>query len=275
MLRRALEGVLTKEEGDELYSAFDQIGDIIVVRIPESLESRKKIIGRTLLEEVRPARSVYCQSSDVRGSHRTRDLELLAGEEGTQTEYREHGCRFAVDVERAFFSPRLSTERGRIADLVCDGETIVNMFAGVGTFSIVAAKTKACCVYSMDLNPVASALCEKNISQNKLAGSVVSINGDAAELVGARFRDAGDRTLMLLPERSDEFLQCAVDATKSGGTIHYYSHVHADAKKDAARLSEEHYMGIVPVESKIVSSRIVRAVGTRYYQTVVDATIQK
>ena len=124
MLKRALEGVLTDQESEELFSAFDQIGDIIVIRIPDSLLSKKKVIGETLLNEVSTAKSVFYQSSDVSGDFRTRKLELLAGEDKTETEYKEFGCRFIVDVEKAFFSPRLSTERERIVDVVNDGETV-------------------------------------------------------------------------------------------------------------------------------------------------------
>ncbi|MEE9564024.1 MAG: class I SAM-dependent methyltransferase family protein [Nitrosopumilaceae archaeon] len=275
MLKRALEGVLTDQESEELFSAFDQIGDIIVIRIPDSLLSKKKIIGETLLKEVSTAKSVFYQSSDVTGDFRTRSLELLAGEDKTETEYKEFGCRFFVDVEKAFFSPRLSTERERIADIVRDGETVINMFGGVGMFSILAAKNKKCTVYNIDINPVASKLCEKNISINKLAGEIISLNGDAAQIVNDQLKEKGDRTLMLLPERSDEFLESAILATKDGGIIHYYSHIHADKKQDAPKLSEEHYLEVTTVKSEILGSKIVRAVGPRYYQTVVDVKIIK
>ena len=276
MLKKALENVLTPEESSQLISAFDQIGEIIIVRIPDSLLPKKKLIGETLLNEVKIARSVFYQSSAVDGDFRTRDLEILAGEDKTETQYREFGCKFTVDVKNAFFSPRLSTERERIADLIEDGETVVNMFAGVGMFSIMAAKKKRCTVYSIDINPTASKLCEKNISSNKLLGKVISINGEASDVIRRKqLENKSDRTLMLLPERSDEFLQSAVDATKSGGVIHYYSHVHADKKSEAGRLSEEHYLKVAPVESQILGSKIVRPIGPRYYQTVVDVRITK
>ncbi len=275
MLKRALEGILTDQESEELFSAFDQIGDIIVIRIPDSLLSKKKVIGETLLKEVSTAKSVLYQSSDVSGDFRTRSLELLAGEDKTETEYKEFGCRFFVDVEKAFFSPRLSTERERIADVIRDGDTVINMFGGVGMFSILAAKNKKCTVYNIDINPVASQLCEKNISLNKLVGEVISLNGDAAQIVNDQLKEKGDRTLMLLPERSDEFLESAILATKNGGIIHYYSHIHADKKQDAPKLSEEHYLKVTNVKSEILGSKIVRAIGPRYYQTVVDVKIIK
>lgn len=275
MLKKALEGVLTESENDEIYSAFDQVGDILVIRIPDSLADKRRLIGETLLKNVKSAKSVFCQASDVDGEFRTRNLELLAGENKTETEYREFGCRFIVDVEKAFFSPRLSTERERIANLIQDGEIMINMFAGVGMFSIIAAKKKRCTVYSIDINPVASELCQKNISLNKLLGKVVSINGDATAVINEKLKDIGDRTLMLLPERSDEFLQTAIAATKDNGIIHYYSHIHADSKQNAPKLSEKHLLEICPIKIEILDSRTVRAVGPRYYQTVVDVKISK
>ena len=275
MLKKALENVLSEKESNELISAFDQIGEIIIVRIPDSLLSKKKIIGKALLDDVKIVRSVFYQASAVSGDFRTRDLEILAGEDDTETEYKEFGCRFTVDVENAFFSPRLSTERERIANLVQNGEIMTNMFAGIGMFSIMAAKKKKCTVYSLDINPVASKLCETNMGLNKLAGNIISINGDASEIIKEQLINKSDRTLMLLPERSDEFLKSAIDTTKDGGIIHYYSHIHADKKTEAGKLSEEHYLKVTPVKSEILHSKIVRAVGPRYYQTVVDVKISK
>ena len=275
MLKKSLENVLTSKESDELISAFDQIGDILIIRIPDSLLSKKKIIGETLLKEVKIARSVFYQASDVEGNFRTRNLEIIAGKDDTKTEYKEFGCKFIVDVENAFFSPRLSTERERIANLIQDGEIMTNMFAGIGMFSIMAAKKKKCTVYSLDINPTASKLCEKNIELNKLAGKIISINGDASEIITEQLIDKSDRTLMLLPERSDEFLESAINTTKNNGIIHYYSHIHADKKSDAAKLSEEHFLKISPIRYDILDSKIVRPVGPRYYQTVVDVKISK
>ena len=275
MLKKTLESILTSQESEELISAFDQIGDIIIVRIPDSLLAKKKLIGETLLKNVKIVKSVFYQASPVEGDFRTRNLEVLAGEDRTETEYKEFGCRFTVDVANAFFSPRLSNERERIANLIQDGETMVNMFAGVGMFSIMAAKKKRCTVYSIDINPIASKLCEKNIELNKLAGKVVSINGDTSKIIEEQLQGKGDRTLMLLPEKSDEFLESAIKTTKDGGIIHYYSHIHADKKSDAGKLSEKHYLEVTPVKSEILTSKIVRPVGPRYYQTVVDIKISK
>jgi tRNA (guanine37-N1)-methyltransferase len=152
---------------------------------------------------------------------------------------------------------------------------MVNMFGGVGIFSIIAAKMKKCTVFNIDINPFATKLCKKNIAINRLVGNVISIHGDASQVINSQLENKSDRTLMLLPEKSDEFLDSAILSTKSGGIIHYYSHIHADKKSDAAKLSEQHYMQITPVKSTILGSKIVRPVGPRFYQTVVDVKIKK
>ncbi len=273
MLKEAVTGILSEKEIEDLYGAFDQIGDIIILRIPDSLVSKKEIIGKVLLEKVKTAKSVFYQSSPVSGDFRTRKLELLAGEDKTETEYKEHGCRFIVDVEKAFFSPRLSTERDRIANLIQDGETVINMFGGVGMFSIIAAKKKKCTVYNIDINPNASRLCEQNINLNKLRGKVESITGDATKIIEEKLTGIGDRILMLLPERSDEFLDSAIKAAKKNGIIHYYCHIHGDKKNEVSRLAKEHFLEVMKIKAEILDSKIVRPVGPRFYQAVVDAKL--
>ena len=275
MLKQAMIGILSDAETEELYGAFDQIGNIIILRIPDSLLHKRKTIGEVLLEKVKTARSVYAQSSPVEGDFRIRKLELLAGEDKTETEYKEHGCRFKVDVEKTFFSPRLSTERDRIAELIQEGEIIINMFGGVGMFSIVAAKKKKCHVYNIDINPDAARLCSENILLNKLKGTVESIEGDAAKIIEERLLEVGDRVLMLLPERSDEFLDSAIKAAKKKAIIHYYCHIHAEKKDQVPVLAPQHFLSVVKVKSEILGAKIVRPVGPRFYQAVVDAAISK
>src|SRR5579863_2361335 len=275
MLKQAMASILTPEETEELYGAFDQIGNIIILRIPDTLLSKRKTIGEVLLEKVKTAKSIFYQSSPVEGDYRIRQLELLAGEDNTETEYKEHGCRFKVDVEKTFFSPRLSTERLRIADLVKDGEIIINMFGGVGMFSIIAAKKKKCHVYNIDINPHAARLCSENVRLNKLKGTVESIEGDATEVIEKQLVGKGDRVLMLLPERSDEFLDIAIKALKQKGILHYYCHIHSDKKNQLKEVVTNHFLSVVKVKSEVLGSKIVRHVGPRFYQAVVDAVISK
>ncbi len=277
MLKNVLAGVLDADEAAQVYSAFDQIGDIVIVKIPDGLAGKKKLIAQAILDNVTTAKAVFAQASAVRGDFRVRDLEFLAGENRTVTVYKEHGCRFKVDVARTYFSPRLSTERQRIAGLVNDSETIVNMFAGVGTYSIVIAKAnKTCKVYSIDSNPVASELCAQNARLNKVSDRVIPVCADAADAIKGELSRVADRVLMPLPERAKEFIVPAVAALKGKGVVHYFAHVRADSKKDARKLgTNDAHEAFKDYDHKVTETTVVREVGPRLYQIVADVSVSR
>ena len=262
----------------QVYSAFDQIGTIVVIKIPDALADKKLVIAQAILDSIKTAKSVFAQVSAVQGDFRVRDLEFLAGENTTLTEYREHGCKFRVDVAKTYFSPRLSTERLRISEMVQDSESIVNMFAGVGTYSIVIAKAnRTCRVYSIDSNAVAAELCAVNAKLNKVQDRVESICGDAAKVVKDRLSGIADRVLMPLPEHAREFVNEAVLALKpEGGTVHYFAHVRAENKKAGRDLGlADAKDAFSAYNHNIKDTRIVREVGPRLYQVVADVTIAR
>ena len=231
-------------------------------------------IGNVLLNEIKVVNRVFCQTTDIGGEYRTRSLELVAGQGDTTTTYKENGCTFEVDVERVFFTPRLATERARISAMVQPNEKVLNMFGGAGMFSIQMAKDTNCTVYNVDINPQATTLCMRNTQLNRLQGNVISITNDASAICQS-MPDTFDRIVMPLPERTDEFLKDAVSAIKDTGVIHYYSHVHADRKQNAVSVLKEHFDDVSPTLHKITDGRLVRAVGPRYYQVVIDVIMYK
>jgi tRNA (guanine37-N1)-methyltransferase len=276
LLKTILREILSPEDVSRVYSAFDIIGDIIILKIPDSLNSKKQIIADTILMNVKSAKSIFAQTSSVQGDYRIRNLEYLAGANSTVTEYKEHGCRFKVDVMKTYFSPRLSTERLRISKMVTDNEIITNMFAGVGTYSILIAKSnKSCKVYSIDSNPVANELALINAKLNKVQERVIPICGDATEVVNKQLKGTSTRVLMPLPEKAKEFVDSAVLALRQKkGMIHYFAHIKASSRKlalDNAAVDVKH--AFVNHEYRIVSTRVVREVGPRLYQTVCDVIV--
>ena len=275
MLKQVLGSILTPEETAQVYSAFDQIGDIVIVKIPDGLMPKKSLIADAILANVKTAKAVFAQVSAVKGDFRVRDLEFVAGENRTVTEYKEHACRFKVDVARTYFSPRLSTERQRIAEMVGDNETIVNMFAGVGTYSVVIAKmNRTCRVYSIDSNSAASELDKVNAKLNKVQDRITSICGDAAEVIKERLAGQADRVLMPLPERAREFVDSAALALKDKGVVHYFAHVKADNKKAGQDLGlEDAHGAFAKYDHQVMATRVVREVGPRIYQIVADVSV--
>ncbi|MCW4052349.1 MAG: class I SAM-dependent methyltransferase family protein, partial [Candidatus Bathyarchaeota archaeon] len=152
-LKALLRGKLTERELDLVFKSYDVIGDIAVIRIQEQLVRQSEEIAEALLQQ-KNINAVWRQSSPIHGKYRLRDLQWVAGEKKSITVHKEHGSLFKVDVEKCYFSPRLAFERIRIAKLVKDNEIIVNMYAGVGCYSITIAKhSETARIYSIDINP--------------------------------------------------------------------------------------------------------------------------
>ncbi len=277
MLKQVLGSMLTPQETAQVYSAFDQIGDIVIIKIPDELMPKKKLIANAILANIKTAKTVFAQVSPVRGDYRVRDLEFIAGENKTITEHKEHACRFKVDVAKTYFSPRLSTERQRIAGMVGDNETIVNMFAGVGTYSVVIAKAnKTCKVYSIDSNSIANELDKINAKLNKVQDRVVSICGDAAEVIKDGLVGQADRVLMPLPERAREFVDSAVLALKQKGIVHYFVHIKAEGKKASQEMGlKETQETFAKYDYHVLGVRVIREVGPRTYQIVADVSVRR
>lgn len=277
-LKTLLAGRLETCELKLISKSYDIIGDIAVIRLPESLKRGSKIVAEAIMQTHGRVKTVLRQAGPVSGDFRTRELEWVAGEMKTETVHKEHGCLFKVDLEKCYFSPRLSYERNRIAQKVQPGEVIVNMFAGVGSYSIVIAKhCEAEKIFSIDINPVAIQYMQKNIKLNKVEGKVIPVQGDAERVIEERLQNVADRILMPLPEKAYEYLDYAVLALKStGGWIHYYASEHAKKPEDPiekvkTKVSEK--LKKFNIDFEIPFQRIVRGVGPNWFQVVLDIKV--
>jgi tRNA (guanine37-N1)-methyltransferase len=208
----------------ELPTSYDTIGDIILIKLKGELLDYKKEIGETLLKTNRNIKTV-CLTKPVTGELRTRDLEVIAGEKCTKTIYKEYGLKFEVDVSKTYFSPRLATERKRVADLVKPDEIVVDMFAGIAPFSIMIAKyAHPKIVYSIDKNKNAIEYAKKNIKKNNVLDKIEVIHADAKNIytildqIGVK----ADRIIMNLPFSSYLFFKYALKIIANSCKIHYY-----------------------------------------------------
>lgn len=206
----------SKPAPEGIKGSYDVIGSIVIMK--KSTTRDPTNLANNLLQ--RPGiRSVYLDSG-VDGPYRTRKLSLLAGEDNKVTLYKENGVELRVDVESAYFSPRLATERMLVSEKVANGDLVVDMFAGIGPFSVLIAKNHDCRVVSIDHNPKAIELLQENVSHNRLKGKIEPILGDAEEVISKL--SGVDRIIMNLPHGAAPFLQSAIKALKHGGIINFY-----------------------------------------------------
>ena len=285
-LKQALKDVLKETERNKVIKSYDVVGDIIIIKIHPELESKMEIIAEALHKTYPRVKTIaavplYAHTDEL---YRTRDLEVIWGDEHMETTHKESGSFFKVNPKHVFFSPRLSYERMRVAKKVLPCETIINMFSGVGCFSIVIAKmqpqTK---IYSIDVNPYAYEYMKENVALNKVEGKVLPILGDVREEL-KKLEGVADRVLMPLPEEAHSVLPLAVRALnldKEGAVIHYYDIAVGEKDDDLFNVSFERARDIISsafgdlLRVEIEEKRIVRSVAPRKYHVVLDLRVAR
>jgi tRNA (guanine37-N1)-methyltransferase len=277
-LRKTLSRVLSSEDLGRVYNAYDIIGNIAIIRMPCASVEIAQSVAKAIMGVNKNVKTVLTQESPVAGDFRLRRLVHVAGESTTSTIHKESGCLFSVDVAKCYFSPRLSNERSRIAGLVKPKETVVNMFAGVGCFSIMIAKhSSAAKVFSIDVNPAAVQFMQENIRVNRVYGKVIPLLGDSKEIVNSRLQHIADRVLMPLPEKASEYLPCAVSALQaSGGWIHYYDFEHAaktESPAEKVKLKVAETLDSLNINFEMPFVRVVRSTGPNWYQLAADVHV--
>jgi len=172
-----------KKEIEELeVKSFDLVGDIAITIIPKELENKKFEIGKKIAK-LANVKTVLAEKNARSGEFRLQEFECIFGEDKRETIYKENKCKFLVNVEKVYFSPRLSTDRLEIAKEVKEGENVLVMFSGIQPYPIVISKnSKANLVIGIEKNPEAFYYSLKNIEVNKLF-NVLAFIGDVKDVL--------------------------------------------------------------------------------------------
>lgn len=226
VLKKSSDPKIPKKLWNKLPSSYDLIGNIAIIDIPEELNEYKETIAKALIKAHENIKTVLDQKSPVSGRYRVRDLEQLAGKNKTETLYKEHGIELKMDLQKVYFTPRLSTERKRITNTMKNVKNVIDMFAGVGPFSIMIAKNSSKIngpkkIDSIEINPEAYKYLNENIKRNNVQNIIQAHKGNAKKII--KKLKPTDRIIMNLPSKGEQFLQPAIKKTKPGGIIHFYT----------------------------------------------------
>jgi len=224
-LKSSLKGKLTKKEMSYLKTSFDSVGNIAILEIPKELESKEELIAKELLRINKNIKTVLKKSGVHEGKLRTQKMQYLAGIDTKETIHKENNVQLKLNVEEVYFSPRLSSERKRIAKQVKKDEEILVMFSGCAPYPCVLAKnTEAKKILGIEINPVGHKYGLENLQLNKIK-NVELICGDVKKVVPL-LNKKFDRILMPLPKSAENFLDVALGAAKKGTIIHFYDFLH-------------------------------------------------
>jgi tRNA (guanine37-N1)-methyltransferase len=275
-LRHILENQLQPSLLRNLPRAFDIIGDIAIIEIPSELKQKETLVGKAILESHQKVKTVFAKAGAVTGTYRLRELIWIAGEQKTTTIHKEYGCAYAVDVAKAYFSPRLSQEHKRIASLTQKGEMIVDLFAGVGPFSVLISRINPDVkIYAIDINPEAIKLLETNVRLNRVENRVFPTVGDATKTVEEKLAGIADRVIMNLPESAIEFVGAACRAMKpTGGVVHFYGFVRqSETLEDMQKRFREKVEKTGRRVDRLLGAKKVRETAPYEWQVAIDARI--
>ncbi|WP_456468550.1 class I SAM-dependent methyltransferase [Archaeoglobus sp.] len=265
--KKNLKQVLKGNVPDEVIpSSYKVIGDIIMVKLTENARRYARQIGKALLDLNPKCKAVWCDYGRE-GMLRKPKVELIAGE-GSETVHRENGCKFKLDVARVMFSLGNQAERMRVAGLVEEGEVVVDMFAGIGYFTIpIAVHSKAERIYAVEINPDSYKYLLENIKLNDVR-NVIPILGDSMFVTPER---VANRVIMGHIYCQD-FLPAAIRALDGRGIIHYHEST-PEAVIDRPIRRVERACSKAGKKCKILNFRKVKNYSPGVYHVVVDAEV--
>ena len=274
-----LNDTLTEVELSLLPRGFQTLGNVIILKLKPKLLEKDKVIGQAYLGLLPKIRSVYVNKGRIIGSFREpENIEFLAGEDNPIVEHKEHGIKYRFDITKIMFSKGNLNERRFLATLVKKGEIVVDMFAGIGYFSLPIAKhSDVGQIYSIEFNPTSYKTLLENIKINHLEEKITVINGDCKKEVLELSRSGirADRVIMGVFPAPKDYVKEALSLTKEEGTIYHYEGV---VEKEAYISLFKEFEEICQEEQfncKLESHRFVKSYGPNLFHTVLDILVRK
>ncbi len=216
--------------------SFERIADFFVIKEREGWE---KILEE--LKEKQSPRAIFLDNG-VEGSFRIRKLKRIDGTGKPSGIHKENGFRYVVDLEKAYFSPRLAGLRREITESVQNSKSdglIVDMYSGIGPISIPLLKGNSR-VLSIDINPEAIRLLSQNAKLNKVRGwAMVANSNEIFECLKGT-----DQVIMNNPTQPLSISQNIINKLREGTLIHL---THISKRRD-----DVEFEGVDVIQSRIV-----------------------
>jgi len=203
----------------KLPDKWEKIGDTLVIVLPDFFDKYKQNIGKVYMDVLK-CKAVLNEYGGISGELRTPNVEVIYGSKNTETIHSENGVRFKLDPQKVMFSSGNMKERIRMANISKPDEVVVDLFAGIGYFSLpIAVHSKPKLIYAVEKNPIAYDFLCKNISLNNVADIVEPIKGDNRD---AAPENVADRVIMGYFGATIRFLPTAFRCLRNtSGMIHF------------------------------------------------------
>jgi tRNA (guanine37-N1)-methyltransferase len=269
-LRERLSEKLSEKELDLAKTSFDAVGDIATLEIPTELKKKEKVIAETIMELNHNIRVVAKKAGPTAGVERIRPIKVVLGEKRTETIHNENGCRYKLDINKVYFSPRLGSEHLRVVNQVKPDEVVFDPFAGIGPFAIPIARRGAR-VVAVDINKNAIAYLNENAKLNKVVGRIEAIAGDARNVLKkAKYKGKAERIIMNLPMHAGEFLDVAFYIAKKGAVVNFYCFLKEDEMFNAGIETIKTAAQKAKRKIKILNTKTCGQLAARIWRCAID-----
>ncbi len=276
-IKKELAGILSEEELSLLPRGFQTIGKVMIIKLNSKLLNNKELIAEKCLEMLPAIKSVYINLGKVKGQFRQPEkIEFIAGVNNSIVIHKEHDVRYKFDFTKIIFSKGNLNERFFLTTLVQEKEIVVDMFAGIGYFSLPIGKlSPAEKIYSIELNQLSYEFLLENIKLNHLEEKIIPIFGNCKEEV-VKLSESGlkaDRVIMGVFPAPKDYIKEALTLTKDGGTVFHYEGI---VDKDNFMSLFDEFNNIVEkmnYKCKLKANRFVKSYGPNLFHTVLDILV--
>lgn len=258
---------LSPEEVAALPRRYECVGDIILLSLPPILHEHRDAVAKAYYDVLAPA--AVMEKAPVQGEYRQPGHTLLCGSR-TTTVHRENGVAYELDLSRLMFSAGNIAERIRMAHVPDRGLTL-DMFAGIGYFSLPIAKHAHSRVIALEKNPVSFGYLCKNIARNRLEGRVTPLNIDCRNYVGPPAR----RIIMGYVHTTDEYLPAALSYADERCLLHFHQTVPHDTFFDALADQILPAANSAGVEAHVIGARVIKKYAPGVVHAVADVELTK
>lgn len=219
-IKQELSKFLSENKLKLLPKKWEKLGDVAIIKIPPELKNQSNILGK-IYADVLGCKTILNDIGGISGELRKPEVEIIYGSKNTETIHTENKVRFKLDPQKVMFSSGNMNERGRMGTISNSNETVVDLFAGIGYFTLpMAVHSRPGKIYAIEKNPVSFDYLCQNIPLNNVSSIVEPIHGDNRMVAP---KNVANRVIMGFFGDTHQFLPVAFECLKNNcGVIHYH-----------------------------------------------------
>lgn len=219
-IKKTVSSLIPSERIHHLPDKWEKIGSVVTIRLPDELSNYKEIIGKAYAEGL-GCTTTLNENGVISGVYRKPVVEVIFGLSDTETIHSENGIRFKIDPQQIMFSSGNMAERIRMSSISNPHETVVDLFAGIGYFTLpMAVYSKPKKIIACEINPIAFQYLCANVVLNHVSSIVDPCFGDNREVAP---KGCADRVILGYLQNSQDFLPVAFACLRNHiGVLHYH-----------------------------------------------------